>query len=48
MAEELNLEAEDSEEHRRLGQKGIFPAKPTRTETKPLKPELNTEDLFGV
>ena len=46
MAEELNLEPEDSEEHRRLGQKGIFPAEPTRTETKPLKPKLNTNDLF--
>ena len=48
MAEELDLEPEDSEEHRRLGQKGIFLAEPTRTETNPLKPKLNTDDLFEV
>jgi hypothetical protein len=48
MMEELDLEVEDSEEHRSLGHKGIFPPEPRRTEPKPLKPKLNTDDLLEL
>jgi len=48
MTEELKLELVDAEEHRRLGQKGIFPADPKVIEMKPLKPELNTDDLLEL
>jgi len=48
MTEELELELEESDEHLRLGQKGIFPVEPKATETKPLKPELNTDDLLEM
>ena len=45
MTEELKLELSESEEHRHLGQKGVFPAKPRGIETKQPKPELNTDDI---
>jgi hypothetical protein len=48
MAEELKLEPEGCEEHRRLGQMWIFPREPKVTETKPLKPQLNTDDLLEL
>jgi hypothetical protein len=48
MTEELNLELVGAEEHRRLGQKGIFPPEPKVAEIKPLKPKLNTDDLFEL
>ena len=41
MTEELKLELD---EHIRLGQKVIFPGEPKGTETKPVKPKLNTND----
>ena len=47
MTEEFKLELVELDEHLRLGQKGIFPMKPG-TEVKPLKPILNTDDLFEL
>ena len=47
MTEEFKLELVELDEHLRLGQKGIFPMKPG-TEAKPLKPILNTDDLFEL
>ena len=46
MTDELELELVDAEEHRYLGQKGIFMMKREVDEMKPLKPKLNTDDLF--
>ena len=48
MTEEFKLELVESDEHLRLGQKGIFPMKPMGTEVKPLKPILNTDDLLEL
>ena len=48
MTEELKLEPVDAEEHRRLGLMGFFPPEPKASEMKPLKPKLNTDDLFEL
>lgn len=48
MTKALKLELVGTEEHCHLGQKGIFPVEPKVTETKPLKPKLNTNDLFEL
>ena len=46
MTDELELELVDAEEHRYLGQRGTFIMKREVDEMKPLKPKLNTDDLF--
>ena len=48
MTEEFKLELVELGEHLHLGQKGIFPMEPVGTEAKPLKPILNTDDLFEL
>jgi len=48
MTEELKLELVDSAEHLRLGLKGIFPKEPMGSETKSVKPKLNTDDLLEL
>ena len=47
ITEEFKLELVELDEHLRLGQKGIFPREPM-SEVKPLKPTLNTDDLFEL